>query len=208
MGGYLFSWLKTWKGKIGAFATALGAPGLFLISFLDSSFIPFPVINDGLLITFSIRNHGRMPLYASMATLGSVLGCVLLYFIARKGGEAFFRKKAGARADAIRNWVEKNGFGGMLTAALLPPPTPFKFFVLAAGVFEIPIVSFASAITLARLIRYFGVGYLAVKYGDNAMPFVSQHWVAIAAGLAIFAMASYVASRRILREEPAQTARK
>lgn len=204
----MLSWLKTWKGKIGAFAMALGAPGLFLISFLDSSFIPFPVINDGLLITFSIRNHSRMPLYAFMATLGSVLGCVLLYFISRKGGEAFFRERAGARADVIRHWVEKNGFGGMLTAALLPPPTPFKFFVLAAGVFEIPLVSFASAITLARLIRYFGVGYLAVKYGDNAMPFVSQHWVAIAVGLAIFAFASYAASRLILRNDSAQSMQK
>lgn len=202
----MLSWLKTWKGKVGTFATALGAPGLFLISFLDSSFIPFPVINDGLLITFSIQNHARMPLYAAMATLGSVLGCIVLYFIARKGGEAFFRKKAGARAHVIQNWVEKNGFGGMLTAALLPPPTPFKFFVLAAGVFRIPLASFSSAIALARVIRYFGVGYLAVRYGDKALPFVSQHWVAIAIGLAAFAIASYVVSRVILREENEQAA--
>ncbi|HXA00117.1 MAG TPA: VTT domain-containing protein [Candidatus Dormibacteraeota bacterium] len=197
----MFSWLKTWKGKIQVFATALGAPGIFLISFLDSSFIPFPVINDGLLIALSIRNHSRMPLYAFMASLGSVLGCVLLYFIARRGGEAFFRKQAGARANVIRNWVEKNGFGGMLTAALLPPPTPFKFFVLAAGVFEVPLMSFASAISLARLIRYFGVGFLAVKYGDNAMPFISQHWIAIAVGLALFAVASYAASRLLLKSD-------
>jgi membrane protein YqaA with SNARE-associated domain len=191
-----------WTQKIAAFAGGLGAPGLFLISFLDSSFIPFPVINDGLLISFSIQNHARMPLYALLASLGSVLGCVLLYFIARRGGEAYFRRKAGGRADVIRKWVEKNGFGGMLAAALLPPPTPFKFFVLAAGVFEIPLFSFTSAIALARLIRYFGVGFLAVKYGDNAMPFVSQHWLAISIGFAIFAIASYGLSRWLLRERP------
>ncbi len=151
--------LSGWKQKIVAFAGALGAPGLFLISFLDSSVLTFPIINDLLLIELSIQHPARMPLYAFMASLGSVLGCVLLYFIARKGGEAYFRRKAETRADVIRHWVERNGFGGMLIAALLPPPTPFKFFVFAAGVFEVPLTSYVSAISLARLIRYFGVGY-------------------------------------------------
>jgi membrane protein YqaA with SNARE-associated domain len=197
-----------WTQKIAAFAGGLGAPGLFLISFLDSSFIPFPVINDGLLISFSIQNHALMPLYALLASLGSVLGCVLLYFIARKGGEAYFRRKAGGRADVIRKWVERNGFGGMLIAALLPPPTPFKFFVLAAGVFETPLFSFTSAIALARLIRYFGVGFLAVKYGDHAKPFISQHWLAISIGFAIFAIASYGLSRWLLRQRPTNSGAK
>jgi len=199
---------SAWTQKIAAFAGGISAPGLFLISFLDSSFIPFPVINDGLLISFSIQNHARMPLYALLASLGSVLGCVLLYFIARKGGEAYFHRKAGGRADVIRKWVERNGFGGMLVAALLPPPTPFKFFVLAAGVFEIPLFSFTSAIALARLIRYFGVGFLAVKYGDNAKPFISQHWLAISIGFAIFAIASYRLSRWLLRERPTDASAK
>src|ERR1700757_2825697 len=91
--------LSGWKQKIVAFAGTLGAPGLFLISFLDSSVLTFPVINDLLLVQLSIDHPARMPLYALMAATGSVLGCVLLYFIARKGGEALFRKKAGARAD-------------------------------------------------------------------------------------------------------------
>ncbi len=128
--------LNAWKQKVVAFASGLGAPGLFLISFLDSSILTFPIINDLLLIELSIVHPARMPLYALMATSGSVLGCVLLYFIARKGGEAIFHRKAGDHAHAIRHWVERNGFVGMLIAALLPPPTPFKFFVFAAGVFE------------------------------------------------------------------------
>jgi len=197
-----------WKQKIVAFAGTLGAPGLFLISFLDSSVLTFPVINDLLLIELSIQHPARMPLYAFMAAAGSVLGCVLLYFIARKGGEALFHKKAGERANAIRHWVERNGFGGMLVAALLPPPTPFKIFVFAGGVFEVPLASFTSAISLARLIRYFGVGYLALKYGNNALPLLAQHKVEVAIALVLFVAVSFGLSRWILRERSPEIAPK
>jgi len=192
--------LSGWRQKIVAFAGVLGAPGLFLISFLDSSVLTFPVINDLLLIELSVQKPARMPLYAAMAMTGSVLGCVLLYFIARKGGEAFFQRKAGKRADAIRHWVNKNGFGGVLAAALLPPPTPFKFFVFAAGVFEVPLSSYVSAIALARAIRYFGIGYLATRYGEQALPFIAQHKVQVAIGVIVFVAISYGLSRLILRD--------
>jgi membrane protein YqaA with SNARE-associated domain len=193
--------LSGWKQRIAAFAGALGAPGLFLISFLDSSILTFPVINDLLLVELSIQHPMRMALYALMAAVGSVLGCVLLYFIARKGGAAFYEKKAGARAETIRHWVEQNGFLGMLVAALLPPPTPFKVFVFAAGVFGVPLWSFTAAITLARLIRYFGIGYLAIRYGNDALPFLREHKLQAAAVLAAFVVLSYLVSRAILREK-------
>jgi membrane protein YqaA with SNARE-associated domain len=193
--------LSGWKQKIVAFAGGLGAPGLFLISFLDSSVLTFPVINDLLLIELSIQRPARMILYASMAALGSLLGCVLLYFLARKGGEAVFRKKAGARADAIHHWLERNGFGGMLIAALLPPPTPFKFFVLAAAVFRLPLVSFSTAIALARVLRYFTVGYLAVRYGAQALPYLAEHKLQVVVVVVVFVAVSYGLSRLILRDK-------
>jgi membrane protein YqaA with SNARE-associated domain len=194
--------LSGWKQKVVTFAGSLGAPGLFLISFLDSSVLTFPVINDLLLIELSIQHPARMPLYALMATLGSVLGCVLLFFIAEKGGEALFHKHAGHRAHAIQHWVVNNGFAGMLVAALLPPPTPFKIFVLAAGVFEMRMVSFTSALTIARGLRYFGIGYLAIRYGNNALPFLTQHkWTVAAVVIAVVAV-SFALSRLILRHRP------
>jgi membrane protein YqaA with SNARE-associated domain len=196
--------LSGWKQKIVAFAGGLGAPGLFLISFLDSSVLTFPVINDLLLIELAIQHPARMPLYALAASLGSVLGCVLLFFIAKKGGEAFFRKKAGARGQAIREWVVKNGFAGMLVAALLPPPTPFKIFVFAAGAFGVPLAGFTSAIALARLARYFGIGYLAVRYGTQALPYLGAHKLQVALILVLLVAASYLLSRLILK--PARTA--
>lgn len=198
--------LSGWKQKVVAFAGGLGAPGLFLISFLDSSVLTFPIINDLLLIELSIQHPARMPLYAFMAALGSVLGCVLLFFLAEKGGEALFHKHAGGRAHAIRHWVEQNGFLGMLFAALLPPPTPFKVFVVAAGVFEVRLASFTSAISLARLIRYFGIGYLAIRYGNDALPFLKQHKWTVALVIICLALASYAVSRLILRPRPHPTA--
>lgn len=198
--------LNAWRQKIVGYAGALGAPGLFLISFLDSSVLTFPIINDLLLVQLSIGHPDRMPIYAFMAALGSVLGCAVLYFLAKKGGEAFFHKKAGARAHAIRHWVERNGFGGMLFAALLPPPTPFKIFVFAAGVFEVPLASFVSAISLARAIRYFGIGYLAIRFGNQAMPFLAAHKFHVTAGILAFALISYLLSRFILRHKPDQVA--
>jgi len=199
--------LSGWKQKIVAFAGALGAPGLFLISFLDSSVLTFPVINDLLLIELCIQHPARMVLYALMAASGSVLGCVLLYFIARKGGEAFFHSKAGDRAAAIRHWVERNGFVGVLMAALLPPPTPFKIFVFAAAVFEVPFWSFTVAIALARGIRYFGMGYLAIRYGNDAMPFLKSHKFEASGVIVLLVLLSYLISRVILgRKPPAENA--
>src|SRR5882762_1200 len=194
--------LSGWKQKVVAFAGGLGAPGLFLISFLDSSVLTFPVMNDLLLIELSIQRPAWMPLYASMASLGSILGCVLLFFIAEKGGEALFHKHAGKRAETIHNWVVHNGFAGMLVAALLPPPTPFKVFVVAAGVFEVPLLSFTSAIALARLMRYFGIGYLAIRYGADALPYLATHKWQVAGVVIGLVAASYALSRLIFRHKP------
>ena len=194
--------ISGWKQKVVAFAGGLGAPGLFLISFLDSSVLTFPIINDLLLIELSIQHPARMPLYAFMAALGSVLGCVLLYFIARKGGEALFHSKAGKHGHSVRHWVEQNGFVGMLIAALMPPPTPFKIFVFAAGVFEVPLFSFTSAITIARLFRYFGIGYLAIRYGADAMPYLIQHKLQVTVFVISLVTVSYVLSRVLLRRRP------
>lgn len=191
--------LALWRHKMAAYAGGLGASGLFAISFLDSSVLTFPVINDLLLVDLSIKHPARMPIYALMATLGSVAGCVLLYFLARKGGEAVFRRKAGHRAAAIRHWIESNGFLGVLIAALLPPPTPFKFFVLAAGVFEVPLAAFTSAVLLARTFRYFGIGYLAIRYGAEAVPYLASHKLELTALVIALAGISYFVSRLLLR---------
>ena len=163
-----------------AVVASAGGLGLFLIAFLDSSVLTFPVINDLLLIDLSIRFPARMPYYAAMATIGSVAGCLLLYYLARKGGEAMFQKHAGPRAEKIMAWTKRNGFVSILVTALLPPPNPFKIFVIAAGAFEMPVQTFVLGLLVARAIRFFGEGFLAIRYGDQAGQFLVTHKLEVA----------------------------
>jgi membrane protein YqaA with SNARE-associated domain len=181
---------------------ATGGLGLFLIAFLDSSVLTFPVINDLLLIDLSIRYPARMTYYAAMATLGSVGGCVLLYYIARKGGEAMFRKHAGPRAEKIRLWLKSNGFLSIAVTALLPPPTPFKVFVIAAGALEMPVRTFVLGLIVARGLRFFGEGFLAVKYGDQASQFLLTHKLEVSGIALSVVLGLYFASRIAFRTNP------
>ncbi len=193
--------LPHWLQPIVVWLGSIGGVGLLIVGFLDSSFLPLPVINDLLVVELSIHNPGRMPYYAVMATVGSVLGCVFLYFIARKGGEVVFRERAGARAEKIRRWVERNGFLSILVTSLLPPPTPFKIFVLAGAVFKVPLKSFIAALLIARSLRYFLVGFLAVKYGEAATTYMLNHKF-IVAGSTLAAVGSvYFALRFFFRAE-------
>jgi len=192
--------LPLWLQSIVA---STGGLGLFLIAFLDSSVLTFPVINDLLLIDLSIHYPKRMPYYAGMATLGSVGGCLLLYYLARKGGEAMFRKNAGPRAERIQAWTKRNGLLSILVTALLPPPTPFKVFVLAAGALEMPVGTFVLGLILARGFRFFAEGLLAVKYGDQGTQFLLTHKFEVAGIALAVVLVLYLASRLIFRQPTA-----
>jgi membrane protein YqaA with SNARE-associated domain len=187
-----------------AIVASTGGLGLFLIAFLDSSVLSFPVINDLLLIDLSVQNPARMPYYAAMATLGSVGGCLLLYYIARKGGETMFRKHAGPRAQQIRAWIDRNGFLSILVTALLPPPTPFKVFVIAAGALEMPVQKFVLGLLAARAIRYFGEGFLAIRYGDQAGQFLLTHKLEVAGIMLGVVVCLYLLSLLAFRPRPAE----
>lgn len=145
-----------------------GGLSLLVIGFLDSSILSFPFVNDLLLVHFTIRSPSLMPYYALMATLGSLAGCFWLFYLAKKGGEAMYRRGAGHRAERIRSWVQRYKFLSVAVPAILPPPLPFKPFVLAAGVFQVPVGTFALALMIGRGLRYTAEGLLALRYGEQA----------------------------------------
>jgi membrane protein YqaA with SNARE-associated domain len=188
-------------GWLQRFIATLGAGGIFAVSFLDSSVLSFPFVTDGMVVDLSVRKPAEMPLYAAMAVIGSLAGCAWLYFLAKKGGEAYFRKHAGVHADRTRRWVDRNAFVTMFISAILPPPLPlFKIVVLAEGVFQVRFTTFALALLLGRGVRFFGEGILAVHYGPAVMTFLVTHRLVFAVGGLIALVALWGASKFFLRE--------
>ena len=170
---------------IQGFAMSLGGPGLFIIAFLDSSFLSFPEVNDLLIIYLTTQHPQRMPYYALMTTLGSIAGCLALYTLARKGGEAFLRRRFHeSHVERAMETFRRYGLLSVLVPSILPPPTPFKIFVLAAGVSRVPLWHFVTAIAIGRGTRYFGEGLLAVWYGEAAGAFFQKNAQPIALTLA------------------------
>jgi membrane protein YqaA with SNARE-associated domain len=163
-----------------------GGPGLMVLAMLDSSFLSLPEVNDVLLMTFAINDPGGMVKYALLTTLGSVIGCALLYSVGRKGGDAFLRKTfADERLAKVQRWYRRHGILAVIVPSLLPPPFPFKVFVLSAGTFGISWPKFLIAVVIGRSIRYFSEGILAVMYGDYAIQFVQQNYGKLGLGLAL-----------------------
>ncbi|MCL4522836.1 MAG: VTT domain-containing protein [Acidobacteria bacterium] len=192
-----------WLKHLVLILQSLGGTGLFLVAFLDASILSLPVINDFLLISFSVRTPARMPYYVLMATLGSLAGSFLLYFLARKGGEVMFRKAAGPRAERIRSWVNRNDFLSIAVPSILPPPMPFKAFVIAAGVFQMKRSTFVLALVLGRGFRYIAEGILAVRYGDQTFEWLKHHPVEFTLLLLGLVAASWMVTRYALRNTPA-----
>ena len=168
--------MKTFIIWLQGFALAIGGPGLFGVAFLDSSFVSLPQINDILVVLMVTQNKGLMVYFAAMATLGSIAGCYVIYYLANKGGDAFLRKrlKAGSTERALAMY-KRHGLLALMVPALLPPPAPFKLFVLMAGVAQVRPVPFVSAIAIARGIRYLALGVLAIWYGDAALELMRTH---------------------------------
>ncbi len=168
--------------------TALDGPGLFLVAILDSSFLSIPEGNDILIVVLSIgATWGRMAYYVAMTTLGSILGCLALYTVGRKGGNPLLKRRFSAETVA---WAEKQyerfGLLTVVIPSILPPPTPFKIFVLTAGVFELPTWEFVGAVAIGRTVRYAMWGVLAVLYGQAVKDYMQQNLTRV--GIVLFVL--------------------
>ena len=180
------------------FALALGAPGLFVVAILDSSILTLPEINDILVVLLVTRHKALLALYAGAATAGSIVGSLLLFTLGRKGGEAVLHKRFSVeRSTRAMAFIEKYGVLAIIIPSLLPPPMPFKMFVLLSGVARMSFTRFITAVAIGRGTRYFGEGLLALRYGDQTMAFIHEHsWtvgivltVALAVGLVVYVVA-------------------
>jgi membrane protein YqaA with SNARE-associated domain len=162
-----------------------------VLAMCDSSFVSLPEVNDVLLMTFAINDPEGMVKFALLTTFGSVIGCSLLYAVGRKGGEALLRKTfADERLAKVQGWYQRHGLLAVIIPSLLPPPTPFKIFVLSAGTFGISWPKFLTAVIIGRGIRYFSEGILAVMYGPAAILFVQRNYGKVGLAIAIVIVAS------------------
>lgn len=181
------SWLAGWLGP-------LVGLNLFVIGFLDSSILSFPFVVDLLLVQFSMRAPARMPYYVLVATAGSVAGCFWLYLLGKKGGEGVARRR-GMPTGRIQQWVLRNRFLSIAVPAVLPPPLPFKPFVLAAGVLQIPMPTLLLALFVGRGFRYFVEGVLALRYGPLAVHYFMENKLEFSLGVILTVVLTYLAGR-------------
>jgi membrane protein YqaA with SNARE-associated domain len=148
----------------------LGPFGLLILGFLDSSFLLFlPLGNDLLVVALTARNHRMLPVLAVMATAGSVLGCLLTDWVARKGGEKGLGKLIGRRLNYVTRKVKDRAGKALVFACLMPPPFPFTAFVAGAAAFQYPRKKLLATIAAARLARFFVLGALAITFGESIL---------------------------------------
>jgi membrane protein YqaA with SNARE-associated domain len=198
--------MRIFAFSIRAFAISLGGLGLFLVTLLDSSFLSLPELADLLLIYMVVQHKDRMLFYAAMCTLGSLAGCFVLYLITRVAGDAFMRRHFTDRhIERGLKVFQKYGLLALIIPAVLPPPMPFKIFVLAAGLGGVSVRDFTLAIALGRGARYFALGLLAVWFGTQALTFIKQHSLAISIGTAVLVIVGttvYLLRKRLQARRP------
>jgi membrane protein YqaA with SNARE-associated domain len=176
----LLEWLK-----------ALGPLGLFGISLIDSAGIPLPGGPDLVMIWLSANNPALMPVYALSATAGSAIGCTLLYLVARRAGVAALKRVSPVKRDRIENLLGRYDLVAVMVPAVLPPPFPFKPFVLCAGVFKLKTGRFITAIFVGRAVRFLIEGWLAIKFGEDAGIIIRQHGWKVLVAVALIAACAF-----------------
>ncbi len=181
-----------------------GAFGLFIVALLDSTFVPLPSSADALMIILTTAHPRWMVLYAFMATAGSALGCWILYLVSRRAGSRALRRFSEAKQQRVKELIERYDMAAVLVATLLPPPFPFKLFVVTAGVFRFSLTRFMIAIVAGRAFRFLLEGYLAVRYGAEAKAILAQYypWIGLALALVILI---WVSSRSLRKQRSARS---
>ncbi|HLI30063.1 MAG TPA: VTT domain-containing protein [Terriglobia bacterium] len=175
------SHLKSIVAIMGRFLSHHGGWGLFFVSYLDSSFLAFPFINDLLLIKLSSLHPAKALLYTLECTAGSVFGAYTIYYLSHAGSRRFSRRTSPKEKSRVQHWIERNDFLSLLLASLLPPPMPFKIFPIIAGGLRTNGTRFILALLIGRGIRFAFESWLGIHYGAAAQLYLRKNIVAMSA---------------------------
>jgi membrane protein YqaA with SNARE-associated domain len=182
--------------RLNEYLVIMGVPGLMAISFIDSAAIPLTGGPDAVVLLLAWRRPAMMLLIIMAATVGSTLGCLVLYGIGRKGGEKALSRFSAERTARIERRMQENGIWAVIAAVLAPPPFPTKLVLLAAGVLRTGKIRFAAGVFAGRLVRYSLIAFFAARFGDHAAQALKAHYPAfslvfIAVILVIFLIRSF-----------------
>lgn len=180
-----------------ALLTAWGPLGILVLATLDSAGIPLPAAVDALVIASAIVSPASALLAASAAVVGSFGGCLFLFYVARRGGQAYLDRHASSPgAGRFREWFQTYGLISVFIPCLLPIPLPLKVFVLSAGALQVRPLSFAAVVLAARIPRYFGLAWLGAQMGGLTVGWLKAHagellLFALVLGIALYALVRF-----------------
>ena len=200
----MFDWLHALARRLGYFIVHVpifvAGPAMILIAALDSSLLSLPEVNDYLVVARCYTHPRAVFFFPMFAAIGSVLGCLLLYTILSRGGRAVLHRKfRGEHVQRVERWYARYGILALAVPALMPPPMPFKIFVATAGALQFPRRKFLLTILVARSLRYYAEGTLAVFYGERVLRFSQDNGlliISVVAGILLIALAIYLLSGR------------
>jgi membrane protein YqaA with SNARE-associated domain len=187
------------KGLLHSLVDALvkfGPVGVFLIGVLESFGVPIPAVLDALLVLVVWKSPSTAYITAAAATVGSVIGNILLFQTSRHGGRRFMKTPAPDAPQKFRRWFARYGLVTVFIPAMVPIPLPLKVFVISAGLFHTSFRNFLGVIVVARVVRYFGLAYLGKQLGEHAKEFLKQNaWnlvgISLVLGLIMYALVRF-----------------
>jgi len=183
------------------YLVAFGPLGLFAIALLDSALIPLPGGPDAVMILLSTQRPAWMPFYALAATAGSVVGCLILYYISRRAGRRALERFPVQKQARVKELVDRYDVLSVLVASVLPPPFPFKLFVITAGVFRLSVLRFTLAVAAGRAFRFFLEGFIAVRYGDRAKEVLAANYPTVGLSVAGIIIAIFLLRALLKRRQ-------
>ena len=198
----MFDWLHVIFRKLGRLVVYtpiyVAGPAMIVIGALDSSLLSLPEVNDYLVVARCFKHPRAVFFFPLFAALGSVIGCLLLYTILRRGGQAVLHRRFRVEhVQRVERAYARFGILALAVPALLPPPMPFKIFVATAGALQFPRRRFLLTILIARSLRYYTEGTLAVFYGERVVRFLKDNGIiiiSVVTGICLIALATYLLS--------------
>jgi membrane protein YqaA with SNARE-associated domain len=186
-------------GQFSHWLLSFGPFGLLAIAFLDSVLVPIPGGVDAMLLLLAASRPSWMLIYVAAATIGSTAGCVGLYRISQRAGHRALNRFSQSKQKRVKDLIDRYDVLSVLVASVLPPPFPFKLFVVSAGVFRLNLMRFTMAIAIGRAFRYLLEGYLAARYGEHAKEVLAHYYPSIGIGLAVLIIVFFVAKSLLRR---------